>query len=136
MRSWEQARGDKIMPTEQDLSPDSLEEILDNCFIITLEGLNEGKYNYKFIGEKILEAYGSDATKRKDYERGNPLSYKGKVEHIVESLVPLIDEGKFTNYCGNIVKYRQCLVPISNDGKNVHSILGGMRFKIFPSENA
>ena len=134
MESWEDSKGMKTLPSDKDLNPDSLEDVLENCFIINIGHADDGKYNYKFVGDKILEAYGSDMTKRKDYEKGNPLSYKDKILRIQSTKSPLIDEGQFTNYCGNIVKYRQCLLPLSRDGVNVDTILGGMRFKIFPAQ--
>lgn len=132
LRHWEEARGGRRFPSELDLDPEILEAVLDNSFLVKTDGVEDGKYNYKFLGKNIMNAYGSDLTKCLDYSKGNPLTYSNKIEHIIATGDPISDEGEFINTHGDKLKYRQCLVPLSSDGIHVDSVLGGMRFKIFP----
>lgn len=127
---WEQVRGDRRFPSQQDLDPNYLEPYLDSCFLIKVEELmHTGKHNYVYIGKNILEAYGSSATHAQN-EGVDPLSHKDKFEEVLKRRLPVLDEGEFMNQDGRIVRYRQCLVPLGNNGV-VESIFGGMRFKVF-----
>lgn len=133
MKHWGNIRGTRVLPAESELDPAILEGILDNCFLIRAEGIMEGKYHYKYLGKNIMNAYGSDLTKRQGNEKENPLTYKKKIEQVLESKLPIIDEGEFVNIQGHIVKYRLCLVPLGT-GETVESVLGGMRFKIIEKQ--
>ena len=129
---WKMARGMKNMPSQEDLDPTFLEPVLNNCFLIKATELKvSGKHNYVYIGKNILDAYGSHITAPKDYHDIDPLSHKDKFEEVLEHGKPVIDAGEFINKDGYLVKFRQCLVPLSFDGYTIDSIFGGMRFKTF-----
>jgi len=134
MGHWEGIKKGKAMPSEHDLDPTVLEQILDSCYLVGAVGVQSGKYDYKYIGKNVVSAYESEETQRIDYEKGNPLTQKNKIIECIENKRPISDEGEFVNTKGEIVRYRQCIVPLSNDGVNVDSILGGIRYKIFPQE--
>ncbi len=132
IRHWSNARGNNMLPTEEALDPNILEPILDNCFLIKAKELRAtGQHNYVYIGKNILDAYGSQYTTPKDYHDIDPLSHKDKIEEILRTMKPVTSEGEFVNKEGHVVKYRQCLVPLSKDGYTIESIFGGMRFKVF-----
>lgn len=131
-KHWEDVRGNKLMPSEIDLDPEVLDGVLDNCFLIrTEELLQAGSHKYVYIGKNILEAYGSDETTPKDYHDVDPLSHKDKFEEVIKTLKPVVQEGEFINKDGKLVKFRQCLIPLAQDGRTIDSIFGGMRFKVF-----
>jgi hypothetical protein len=127
---WNAVKGLKKFPSEKDLDPAFLEQLLDNCFLIKTEGIFDGKYNYKFLGKNIMNAYGSDLTRSMDDTSENPLSQRDKIKELLTHKRPIVDEGEFRNINGNLIKYRQCLVPMSSDGINIDSVFGGMRFII------
>jgi hypothetical protein len=133
LNHWEAVRGEKQYPAEADLDPAVLEPVLDNCFLIKIEGLLEGKYQYKFLGKNVMNAYGSDLTRRLNTE-SDPLSQKEKILEVLNTKRPVIDEGEFVNTKQNLVKYRQCLMPLSSDGVNIDSIFGGIRFIVLAIE--
>jgi hypothetical protein len=131
---WEKVKGDKLIAAEKDLDPVLLDPLLDNCFMLSASELAEaGKYKYIYIGKNILDAYGSRVTSPKDYHDVDPLSNKKKFKELMEKKVPIMEEGQFINKDGDVVKYRQCLVPLGSDGVTIETILGGMRFKVFHS---
>jgi hypothetical protein len=129
---WNEIRGLKKFPAEKDLDPALLERLLDNCFLIRTDGIFEGKYNYKFLGKNIMNAYGSDITRPLNDE-AEPFSQRDKIKELLTYEHPIIDEGEFRNIKRDLIKYRQCLVPLSNDGVTIDSIFGGMRFIIIPN---
>lgn len=131
---WYAIKGDRKFPSEKDLDPVLLEGILPNSYLIKADGIIDDKYNYKYIGQNIIEAYGSDIAKELGNEQGSPFAKKDKLKKVLETGKPLIDEGEFVNVNGDTVKYRQCIVPLSDNGFSIDSIFGGMRYKIFPKE--
>ena len=52
---------------------------------------------------------------------------------IIETHTPLLEEGEFVNMHNDVVKYRQCLLPLG-DADVVDAIFGGMRFKVFTTK--
>ena len=129
---WAEVKGEKAIAAEKDLDSNLLDDVLDNCFLIeATELVLSGKHKYIYIGKNILDAYGSRATSPKDYHDVDPLSNKIKFQEVINLKKPVMEDGQFINQDGNVVKYRQCLVPLGKDGINVDSIFGGMRFKIF-----
>lgn len=128
---WNEIRGLKKFPAEKDLDPSLLERLLDHCFLVKTDGIFEGKYNYKFLGKNIMNAYGSDLTRPLNDE-AEPFSQRDKIKELLTYEHPIIDEGEFRNINKDLIKYRQCLVPLSSDGINIDSIFGGMRFIIIP----
>lgn len=130
LNHWESAKGSAKFPSEKHLDPEVLEQVLDSCFLIRTEGLSEGKYNYKFLGKNIMEAYGSDITQPLSSSKTNPLTQKDKIEEVLIRERPVTDSGSFINKNGHVIKYRQCLVPLSSDGRKIDSVFGGMRFKV------
>lgn len=132
---WEKLRGSRIMPTEEDIDPDHIEDLWEYCFLIHTKDLDKTDYNYTYIGDSILEAYRGGLSQNDVNGLISPNaewmaeSYK----KIVESKKPIIDEGEFLNYNNQIVKYRQCLLPLG-EGDEVKAIFGGMRYKIYSTE--
>lgn len=122
------------MPTEADIDPDDLQDLWDYCFLIHVKDLSQPDYNYTYLGKAIQQAYNGELT---DNDSGcgvaSPNAGKLAVSYtkVIETRAPLIDEGEFINLRTDLVKYRQCLLPLG-DGDKVDAIFGGMRFKVFP----
>ena len=132
---WEKLRKGRPMPTEQDINPEDIQDLWDNCFLIHVTDLSKSDYNYTFLGEAIAEAYNHGIA---DEQSGGMISPNaGKLttsfRQIMETAKPLTEEGEFRNIRQEMVKYRQCLLPLGGDGK-IEAMFGGMTFKIFPPE--
>jgi hypothetical protein len=134
LNHWNDIKGINKIPKECDLDTTFLEPLLDNCFLINIEGIANGKYFYKFIGKNVLDSYGSDLTKFIDIDAPSPLTQKDKIIDLLHNKRPVVDEGIFKNINGDKVGYRQCLVPLSIDGYKIDSVFGGMGIHIFDSK--
>lgn len=132
---WERLRGKRDMPTEEDIDPDDLQDLWDNCFLIHVKDLSKPDYNYTYLGTAIIEAYRSGLSESDPGRLISPNADKlaHSYSEIVKTGKPVIEEDEFRNLHNDIVKYRQCLLPLGHNG-TVDAIFGGMRFKIFPSE--
>ena len=131
---WEKLRGDRPMPAEEDINPDDIEDLWDSCLLIHVKDLLKEDYNYTYLGEAIAEAYTSGFSKEELNEEGMLSPNANKLAHsyarVIATMKPVLEEGEFRNAHNEVVKYRQCLVPLGDDGE-VKAIFGGMRFKIF-----
>lgn len=131
LNHWNDIKGVNSFPREADLDTTYLEPFLDNCFLIKAEGVEDGTYNYKFLGKNVLHAYGSDLTRTIDINGSNPLTQKDKIIELLVHKRPIIDEGVFFNASEEAIRYHQCLVPLTIDGQNIESIFGGMSLEIY-----
>lgn len=135
LKYWERLRDARSMPVEEHFDLSEIDDLMESCFLIQIRDLLEEKqYNYTFIGEKIIAAYESGEL------RGlipglatTDASHLSSEYHGVMAVgEPLITEGKHPLPNG-MLKYRQCLLPLSNDSDDkITAILGQMSYKIYP----
>lgn len=136
MAYWEKLRKDRPMPVEDDINPDDLEGLWDYCFLIHVKDLEKQDYNYTYLGLALQEAYeGNVASDGGDSLASlNASKLAGSFGKVIELGLPVLDEGQFINLHNDKVLYRQCLLPLGENGQ-VDAIFGGMRFKIYPSRS-
>ncbi len=126
---WETIRGDRPFPHENDIDPEAIASMWDNCFLIQVRDIeNVEDYNYTYLGNNIRKAYNEDGISEDNgcvvSPNANRLSHSFKT--VLEMKRPLITEGEFENAQGVMVSYRQALLPLGTEGV-VESILGAMR---------
>lgn len=132
---WEKLRGQNKMPTEADIDPDDLQDLWDYCFLIHVKDLAKPDYNYTYLGKAIQQAYQGELNDDDVGAIASPNAGKlaDSYAKVIATISPLLEEGEFANLHNDMVKYRQCLLPLG-EGDRVDAIFGGMRFKIFPRE--
>lgn len=115
---WEKRRQLRAMPQEADILPEDLNDFWNDCFMVSLSG-PDGVYNLRYRGARIDAQW--------------PLAdaFAASVAIVKDKCIPLLEEGAFRNSRGEIVKYRQCLLPLGDEA-TVTAIFGGVRFKAFP----
>jgi hypothetical protein len=129
---WEKLRAQKPMPSEADIDPDDLQDLWDYCFLIHVKDLGKPDYNYTYLGKAIQQAYlGELADDPEDLLISpNAAKLTASYNRVIESKLPVVEEGEFNNLHNDVVKYRQCMLPLGENG-TVDAIFGGMRFKVF-----
>lgn len=132
MAYWEKMRRGNPMPTEADIDPDDLQDLWDYCFLIHVKDLDKPDYNYTYLGKAIHDAYQGALSGDEGADIASPNASKlaHSYNKLIETRSPLLEEGEFTNMHNDLVKYRQCLLPLG-EGQRVDAIFGGMRFKVF-----
>ena len=128
---WEKMRNGRPMPTENDINPEDIEDLWDYCFLIHVADLDKPDYGYIYLGDAIISAYqeGLSAEDLGGIVSLHPSKLARSYHKVISSQRPVIEEGEFPNLAGNIVKYRQCLLPLGGNNK-VDAIFGGMRYKV------
>jgi len=133
---WDDLRGDRPMPRENEIDPEVIADLWDNCFLIQVRDIVKSDYNYTYLGSAIRDAYtGGFAGEREPTPLVSPNASKLEMHYakVIATCKPVLEEGEFPNLSGDIVKFRQCMLPLGS-GNEVESIFGGMRFKIFPAK--
>jgi len=137
LQYWEELRGVHDLPLEDHIDPHDpfhLAEIWENCFLLQIRDIkDDGDFNYTFLGSEIKKAYGLDLDGTEESHLISPHAPKlvEKYKKVIETKMPITDEGEFYNQKGKLVKYRQSLVPFGSDHNTVSAILGGMKYRIF-----
>jgi len=132
---WEKLRRGRTMPAEDDINPDDLKDLWANCFLVHTADLGKPGYNYTYLGDAIAAAW--HAGLHADDVEFVPVSphaahLTSACAQVIAIPKPLVDEGEFRNLHNQIVRYRQCLLPLG-EGDKVQAIFGGMRFKVLPA---
>lgn len=120
------------MPAESDVAPDELLDIWPNCFLVDVK--NSG-YEYDYLGENILDAYGDDMRGRAICEAliyPHPPKLMETFQLVIHTLGPVEVEETFTNAQGVEIRYRSCVLPLTKKGLvSVEFLLGGMKWKAY-----
>jgi hypothetical protein len=130
---WQQLRGDRALPREDEIDPASIKDIWSACFLVTSRF--DGTFAYTYLGDALVEAYGDDLTGREIADTllgAHPKSLLGSFEKAVRDGMPVTDEGEFVNSKGIPIKYRSCVLPLAGThGEGVGFLLGGMKWKAY-----
>lgn len=131
MGYWEGLKKNKGLPSENDINPDELSGVWDDCFLAQV--MSNGRYRYSYLGKNLIEAYGDDLEKDEIDYLVSTSGHKTieKFDEVVKNREPISDKGEFTNSKHLLIKYRQLLLPFLDTGGKVGFILGGMRWKAF-----
>ena len=132
MEYWSSSAGKRPMPLESDINPEDIASIWDHCFLVRV---GDGAFAYDYMGSALVEAYGDNVIGREICESliyPHPEPLFRTFQKVTVSGQPVHDEAEFTNKNGMVVKYRSCVLPLSQKGEEgVAYLLGGMNWKAF-----
>lgn len=132
---WDHLRGDRRMPHEDDLDMDheALDDIWEQCFVVQLRDVNTGRpeYNYTHLGTGIVAAYEQElaGTDVNGMVSLNASKLGGAYQEVIDSVSPVLHSGEFDNGSGQLIKFRQCLLPLGHDDE-VEVILGYLNYYV------
>ena len=129
---WEKMRRDRAMPDVPDINSADLEDLWDSCFLVHIPDPAQEDYHYSYLGQAIREAYRFGEAKGDSQELVLPVIGKLATGYnkVRATAKPLLEEGEFRNLSNQLVRYRQCLLPLG-EKEEVRAIFGGMLFRIF-----
>jgi len=131
---WDELKGNRKFPSENEINPDDLADIWSACFLISIDDVTRRLgYRYSYLGESLIEAYGDDIsnpeiTMRLVSSSGAPMIHK--FDEVLATQAPVIDESEFVNLKRLNIRYRTCLLPLGI-GNEVTHIIGCMRWKVY-----
>lgn len=132
INEWKIARNGKKFPSIDDINKKNLQKVFDDCFILKVIPLVlEVGFSFEYIGKNLSEEFHKDAAGKyiKNLVIGFMETTTDKYKKVVASEEILMEEGVYQKD-NHILKYRQILLPISNNKDDkIDHILGGMRFR-------
>lgn len=132
---WEEMRGKRLFPQENDINPDDLMDIWDSCFLISIDDVTHRLgYRYSYMGENLIEAYGNggeDASVCSSLVSTDQTPMVRKFDEAVRTKQPVTDESEFVNMNNMHIRYRSCILPLGNPAGVVTHLLGCMRWKMY-----
>jgi hypothetical protein len=133
MRYWNDKRGLRAMPVENDLDPEELGADWEKCFLLQSRDVaNIQDYNFTYLGESIMKAYFDTSLDAHNQFMVGPNAFRLSTHfsRVIETRAPVLDEGEFLTLHGRKVLYRQVLLPLGQNDGVVEAIFGGMNYKI------
>jgi hypothetical protein len=131
---WDYLREGTAFPSEREIQPDAIAQIWDNCFVVVANNSSRPEdYVYKYIGKKIIAAYGEDLTGLTVDNMVSPQAghLAQEYDKVLAIKRPVLDDGEFKSPNKKLIKYRQILLPLGENGITITSIIGGMSYKVF-----
>jgi hypothetical protein len=128
---WDAIRGDRVMPSRQDIDPTAIPKLLPCVFMYTVVA-DGGGYTIRLAGEELLALVGSNPTGQ---PAGSTMTPRG-AETLIKVLdavrmerVPKFRAGKaYWQPNREFRDYEGCFLPLSSDGQTVNIIFGGIKF--------
>jgi hypothetical protein len=133
LRYWQEKRGLRVLPLENDIDPEELGADWDFCFLLQSRDVaNIEDYNFTYLGNKIMKAYFDKRIDEHNQFMVGPNAFRLSKHfmQVLETKQPVLDEGEFVTVQGRRVLYRQVLLPLGSLDKGIEAIFGGMNYKI------
>ena len=126
---WENLRGNRLYPDTSEIEPEQLSNIWDYCFIVKYAS---DQYIIQHVGNAIIQAYENDLNIADapiiQFDNVDNIQYF--LDEVVESKEPLVEQSEWCNPEENeVVKFRQCFLPLGPDENTVKAIIGAIRYK-------
>lgn len=133
LQYWNELRGDRPFPHEDEIDPDRLAEVWGHCFLLQIRDIEEVKdYNYTYLGPKIVQAYNDGVlVPNGTMITPNANDLAALYNEVIETQDPLMDENEYTNPAGDLIKFRQSMMPLGTPDGKVLAIMGGAWYKPF-----
>lgn len=138
IRYWERLKGDKDYADIRKFNGNSVEDIWGFCFTVSLQSGASSKrmFRYEYVGREVQKAYGSNPTGEfvsSSMVRLVPgAEIMKKLDACIEEESPIVEQGRFINKKDRIIKYRSCIIPFGQTGREgVTHILIGLSWKEF-----
>ncbi|NBO18226.1 MAG: PAS domain-containing protein [Proteobacteria bacterium] len=131
---WDDLRGKNPFPHENQVNPDEIEDIWSSCFLISIDDVTRRiGYRYSYMGQDLLEAYGSDPGQDSTSHLVSCTDARmvQKFDEVVKSKMPVTDEAEFVNSKNLNIRYRTCILPLDTANGEVTHLLGCMRWKMY-----
>lgn len=132
---WNRLRGTRSFPAEDEVDPDELNDIWNSCFLISIDDVTRRLgYRYSYIGNELIEAYGSDPNQAQSAAELVSTTHKNMVQKFDEARktkAPVIDESEFVNIDHINIRYRSCILPLGSAKGEVTHLIGCMRWKMY-----
>jgi hypothetical protein len=115
---WEDLCNGQPMMAESKLNTADLQDVWEDCFLIRISDPAVPSFEVVHRGANLHASWPAAS------------DLVAKVRSVIAKRSQVMEDEQLFDEVGTIVKYRQCLLPLGENGQ-VTAILGGARFKKF-----
>lgn len=134
-RYWTKLSDGRMFPAESEVKPALISDMWDYCFIVKADNsCKKEDYKYKYLGQKITDSYSRGDLKNtvvNALANLNPGFLDQEYEKVLAWKRPVICNSENTIGAKKIIRFRQVLLPLGDDGVNINAILGCMTYRIY-----
>ncbi len=134
---WKRIKKDDVIPDFKKNNPALIEDLWEQCFVLSIIPPNCAAYKYEFLGKEIKRIYARDLLGMTfDLKNGQfPNSVIVPRLKVMNSLFdlksPQEDSGQMPIVGGKIVKYRTIMLPFGNEKSGITHIVIGVSYREF-----
>jgi hypothetical protein len=130
---WAKLSDGRMFPAEIEINPSVISDMWDYCFIVKADNsCKKEDYQYRYLGQKITDAYKSElrGINIQTLVSTDPGNTDQEYEKVLAWKRPVINNSESTIGMNRVIRFRQVLLPLGDDGINITSILGCMSYRI------
>ena len=134
---WNRIKKDDEIPDFRKNNPTAIEDIWEQCLVLSVVPNNKLTYKYDYLGDKIKKIYGNDLT-------GVVINLNGKqfpdsivaprlksIHSLSDIKFPQEDTGQMPTDKGKFVKYRTVILPFGNKKAGLTHVVVGVSYREF-----
>ncbi len=135
LQHWRDAAAERDMPAHSDLDPEAMADVWNECFILDVSRPDDPIFGG--VGSAFRDLCGEDFSGRalsavpENTLVGAAASYHNRV---LSKKVPLSVGGQVAQNNGQQLLYRSTLLPLSDDGNAINSLLGAANCRILTED--
>lgn len=134
---WSRIKKDEVMPDFRKNNPAVIEDLWEQCFVLSVVPPNCSSYKYEYLGEKIKKIYTDDLIgltfdlKGRQFPNSVLVPRLRTINSLLELKSPQEDTGKMPISSGKIIKYRTITLPFGNKKAGITHIVVGVSYREF-----
>jgi hypothetical protein len=125
---WRECCGDDFYPALSDIRGEDIPHMWPHCIVLDLGDGPEDPV-VRFAGPEMRADCNGDVTHKSVSALQDQTLVKEALSHLpkmTEKRVPILMGGEYSNGKGARVLYRAVLLPLSDDGENLHHVLAAV----------
>ncbi|QHD65141.1 PAS domain-containing protein [Neorickettsia findlayensis] len=131
---WKGIQGGNKVPKKADIDVDEIAHIMPYCVIVDANQ-EDGriKYTPSYVGFKVKQFEESGIFHETFIQFVSPSTdtFQEYIDEVFQTKEPLTDSGEVVNGNQEEVRFRQCVLPLSEDGKDVISVICAINCKVY-----
>ncbi|AHX11323.1 sensory box protein [Neorickettsia helminthoeca str. Oregon] len=131
---WKQIQGGNKFPKKSDLDVDEIGHIMPYCVVVDVHQ-DDGKIDYHvgYVGSKVRQFADKGIFHETFIQFVSPdtETFQEYLDEVLETQEPMTDSGEALNGNQEEVRFRQCILPLSDDGEKVTSMICAVNCKIY-----
>ncbi len=135
LKYWQGLRRESSYPSMGDFSFDAVTDFKPHAFIIELED-GTGDAVFRYVGASLAGDCGKDLMSKPVSEVPRHTLLTQVTDHYLQVLAnqaPIAFEAEFENATGDDILYRSIMLPFSEDGETIDTIVGAINSKKKPA---